>query len=322
MSDSLIVGDLQMKRENLQECASLFAQVENLAKERNVNTVYWLGDMLDRRGLIEAECLNALFSYFASSKLYHNIIVGNHDLISIHSTQSALEPLKALPYVNVYDRPGQIGNMLVLPYYRNPKNFLDDIAIWLPRLPKDPILLCHQGIKEFTIGSGYTEDEAVEVKDLEAFKLVVAGHYHTPMNKANVVYLGSPFSHSFGESNEEKRLGILNNQTGELEYIPTNMRQHYTHEISLDMPDSEYFANLNMNDLHRFIITGTEAQIKEFQKNHQPISGIKYIYRQQGDNTNVVISETLTNHDKWIKWAKDIKQLDETVVTAGLELLE
>jgi DNA repair exonuclease SbcCD nuclease subunit len=322
MSDLLLAGDLQMKRENLPECASLFEQVESLAKEKNVNTVVWLGDMLDRRGLVEAECLNALFNYFSSSQLNHNIIVGNHDLLSIHSTQSALEPLKALPNVNIYDKPGQIGNVLILPYSRNPKNFLDAIELWVSRLPKDPILLCHQGIKEFTIGSGYTEDEAVNVSDLEAFKLVVAGHYHTPMNKANVVYLGSPFSHSFGESNEEKHLGILNTDTCAIEYVATNMRQHYTHEVSLDFQDPEYFNNLDMKDLHRFILSGTEEQIKEFQKNHQPISGIKYIYRQQGDSNNVAISETLTNHDKWIKWAKDIKQLDKAIVEAGLELLE
>lgn len=317
MGDLLIIGDLQAKRENLQECVSLFAQIESLAKERNINTVVFLGDMLERRGLIEAECLNTLFSYFSSSNLHHYIVCGNHDQISTHNDSTALEPLKALKNVNIYDEPGQLGNILFMPYYRNPKGFLYDITLWLPRLPNTPILLCHQGIKEFTIGSGYTEDEAVNVSDLKAFKLVVAGHYHTPMNKANVVYLGSPFSHSFGESNEEKRLGILNTETVELEYIPTNFRKHMTYTLGVNDP----LPAIDDKNLYRFIIEGTDDEIK----NYTPLitgRNVKYVMRPKSVAQTVVISETLTHQDKWVKWAKDIKQLDDEVIQKGLELLE
>jgi DNA repair exonuclease SbcCD nuclease subunit len=274
--------------------------------------------MLDRKGLIEADCLNSLFKYFSSSNLKHNIIVGNHDLLSVHSSTTALEPLKALPNVNLYDKPGQIGNVLIMPYYRNPKKFLEDLNTWIPRLPKTPILLCHQGIKEFTIGSGYTEEEAIELKDVADLGLVIAGHYHTPKQMSNVIYLGSPFSHSFGESNEEKRLGVLDTKSSTIEYIPTLFRRHMTYELNLD--ENFHPVACDPNNINRIIVKGSEEKVESFKKMPRNNDGTKYIYITT-DNKRVEISETLTNQQKWIKWAKEIKQLDDLHLNAGLELL-
>lgn len=322
MQNWLVVGDLQAKQQNLPECVLLFEKVENLAKEKNINKVIWLGDMLDVRGRIEAVCLNTLFNYFSSSKLYHYIVVGNHDLLNLHTTEHSLEPLKAIPNVNIYDKPGQLGNMLFMPYYRDADKFLEDMRLWLTRLPKNPILVCHQGIKEFTIGSGYTENEAIGLSDVPEFSLVVAGHYHAPKDMANVCYLGSPFSHSFGESNEHKRLGILNTETAQIEFIPTDFRRHVSIDIDLNTFDFNGIINYNSNDLTRAIVTGTEEQIEKFKLGtHSNSSNLKFIYRPTSSASIVKIQDNLTNKEKWLKWSKEIKQLDESTINAGLELL-
>jgi DNA repair exonuclease SbcCD nuclease subunit len=319
MQNFLVVGDLQMKRENLQVCAALFDQVESLAKERKVNSVIWLGDMLDRRGLVEAECLNALFDYFNRSALWHHIVIGNHDLLSMHHTAHSLEPLKAVKNVKIYDRPALLAkNCLVMPYYKNPQKFLQEIDSLFSDLNPNPILICHQGIKQFTVNSGYTEEEAVELKDLQMFKLVIAGHYHTPKTKDNTVYLGSPFSHSFGESNEQKRLGVLEVDSGQLEFIDINFRKHMTYNLDLD-EENHVVPQFDLQNINRIIIKGSEKKIEDFKK--LPVTpGVKYIFISTGERA-AAISETLTNKEKWIKWSRDIKKLNEEYVNAGLELL-
>lgn len=316
MKDFLVVGDLQMKRENLPECELLFAKLETMPINPDVDAVIWLGDMLDRRGLVEAECLNRLFDYFSSSKLQHNIIVGNHDLLSLHTLSHALQPLKALKNVTIIDSPQVLfGPVGVIPYTRKPQTFIDAIAEL--RNNNCEYLFCHQGIKEFTLGSGYTEDEAVGLDDVKDYKMVIAGHYHTPMERGNTVYLGSPFSHSFGESNENKRLGIFHTASGTIEYIQLDIfRKHRTYEISANEP----FPVLNLQDLNRIIVTGTEEEIKRVQASTVDRRGVKIIYKITGTGA-APISESLSNKDKWIKWCREIKKLDEVYVNVGLELL-
>ena len=321
----LIVGDVQAKKENLHLVKRLINDVEAQS-----NDIIWLGDLLDRRGHIEAELLNLFYEYFSHSKHNHWIIVGNHDLLSVHSQETALTPLKALENVRIIDEPtyltkdGPYSDILMVPYYRNPQKFLE--AVNDPsNEPKPTTLICHQGIKEFTLGSGYTEDEAVHLSDLQQFQLVVCGHYHTPQQKSNVVYVGSPFSHSFGESNENKRLAIFDTSTLNLDYIPTDFPQHWTHEFDLTLGlndnDIVYLQELTADNYHRVIISGTDAQIKEFQKSSLILPHVRYLYRPVG-GTAAVISEKLTNNDKWVKWAKDIKKLDDETINLGLELLK
>lgn len=308
----LLVGDLQMKRENLKLSECLFELIENEAKQRKLSEVFWLGDLLDRRGLIEAECLNSLHKYFSNSNFTHHVLVGNHDLINLHSKEHSLKSLGSIKNVILYDSfNSSLQDILVMPYTKNPQHFLKCV-----KESSAKYLICHQGVKEFTFGSGYTEDEAVGLDDLKQFKLVIAGHYHTPKEMENVVYLGSPFSHSFSESNESKRLGVFDTESGNIEYIPTNFRRHMTYNVCLENPEP---VKYNLEDINRIIVKGKDRDIETFKKSKMQ-AGIKYVFIST-DEKAVSIPETLTNKQKWVKWAKDIKQLDDSYVTAGLELL-
>jgi DNA repair exonuclease SbcCD nuclease subunit len=312
MSLHLVVGDLQMKKENLQKCLNLFQLIEQKSESEGLNSVIWLGDMLDKRGLVEIECLNSLYNYFSNSGLIHHVLVGNHDLISLHDKKHSLETLKTLKNVHIYDEITKVDNLLFAPYYKDPNKFIQNIA------SDADILVCHQGIKEFTIGSGYTENEAVNIGDLSHFKLVLAGHYHTPKNINNVVYLGSPFSHSFGESNEEKRIAILDTSNYTLKYFSVlNFPRH----ISIEVNCKDQLPLIDDYNYFRIILNGSEEEINEIKHRLIKKSNVKYIFRETSRSNNVAIEETLTNKDKWIKWCKEIKKLDDNTINKGLELL-
>lgn len=324
MAKYLIVGDLQLQTSNIDKAKRLFSIIESYGLP-----VIWLGDMLEKRGLVEANCLNILYDYFYRSKLKHYVVVGNHDLLGVHSEETALEPLKALDNVYIHDKPDCAEDIIVMPYFRNPQKFLATIESFGRAKTQGRILICHQGIREFTIGSGYTEEDAIELKDVAQFKLALVGHYHTPKQCSNVVYLGSPFSHSFGESNENKRLAILDTDTCMLEYIPTNFSRHITIERTLPLQEPievRYFGfgeSKTLADFYRAIISGTEEELKVFQSEVAPMfSGVKFIYKVVNAKCQVIISENLTNNDKFVKWAKEVKNLDDSTINVGLELLK
>ena len=55
----------------------------------------------------------------------------------------------------------------------------------------------------------------------EGAKLSFLGHIHKPQEVAdNVFYIGSPFQQNFGESGEDKRVGVLDTVKGKVEWIP------------------------------------------------------------------------------------------------------
>jgi len=307
MSKYTVIGDLHLEHSNIDKVKKLFNQIESMGN----NTIF-LGDMLNRRGLIEASCLNLLYKLFSDSRRLHTIICGNHDQLSISSMEHSLEPLKSLPNVIIYDKPGTFDNILFMPYYRNPNQFLADLN------KNSKYLFCHQGVKEFSMGSGYTDNEAIDIKELAHFDRCVIGHYHSPMEKDNVVYLGTPFSHSFGESNEVKRLGIFDSETGELEYIKTDFPRHIT--VNLDLSRSD-ILDIDYYDNNRVILLGSREQIALFDKSKYP--GVKFIEECTSEVVKTVLKETQTPQSMFDNWFKDVKkETNPEIYELGLKILD
>ena len=57
-------------------------------------------------------------------------------------------------------------------------------------------------------------------------KLFIVGHYHKFQKNENILYLGTPYSHSFGEANQKKYILIVDQ---DLDFIETSqfLPQHY-----------------------------------------------------------------------------------------------
>lgn len=310
----LIVGDIQCKRENLHLVEKLFDTIEEIGLP-----VILLGDLLERRGLIEAECLNAYYKYFKASKLKFYVIVGNHEMLSIHSKETALLPLKSLSNVVLVDTPtflGQNTGVLLVPYYRNPIEFLNSITF-----PGVKYLIGHQGVKEFTLGSGYTETEAVNIKDLKQFKQVICGHYHSPQERENVVYLGSPFSHSFSEANEVKRLGIFDEEQGLISYIETDFPKHLSFDVNCDEFAKGDTISAAGDNFYRVCLKGSADNISKFPKEQYP--NVKFIEQPDSEQFESEIKETESHEAMFTKWLRDVKKEDDMdIEDIGLGILK
>jgi DNA repair exonuclease SbcCD nuclease subunit len=308
----LIVGDIHSRPDNLHKIHKLFKLVES--KEL---PVIWLGDLLDTKDIVRAQCLNAYINYFKNSKLDHIVLTGNHDFISADSKEHSLEALKLLKNVIVIDGPFVKGESLFLPYYRNPEEFREVIS----HFKYTKYLFMHQDIVSMDYGNGYISTEGNTLEDLITFKQVISGHYHCYQKKDNLIYLGTPFSHNFGESNQDKYLGIFNDEDGGFCTIGTPtllFPKHITHNVDAGNP--HYFDTNNVDHV-RIILKGTREQLDAFDKTHY--TGFKIIEECVSEAHKSTLKETDTPESIYSKWYKEVKKgEDEELFNLGLEVLK
>jgi DNA repair exonuclease SbcCD nuclease subunit len=309
MSLYTIVGDPHAKPDNLDKIAQLFENIEELG-----NPCIILGDLLDTKELVRGSCLNAYISHFKASKLHFYVLVGNHDWFNLDCKDHSLEPLKMLKNVTIVDNIfRELEDLVLVPF----SNSYDDKYLKYLREGKSKTLIGHFDIVGFDYGNGHISSTGLKLSDLQNWPLVVSGHYHKYQKVNNTVYLGSPFSHSFGESNQDKFLGILDTKTKTMELLPTNFQKHTT--LYLNCDDSLELKGYDPKDKIRVILNGSAENIKK----HKKLPKIQYI-----EAPSKILAKSpedlqeLNNPLKaFSKWSLD-KKLSDKIRSLGLEVLE
>lgn len=301
-----LVGDPHAKPDNLDRINQLFDMIEELG-----NDCIILGDLLDTKEVVRGKCLNTYVRRLKASKLKFWILVGNHDWFNHDCQDHALETLKNIPNVTIVDEPLDYKNYLFLPYTHN----VELLKQWMQELGKGRIVFCHADIKGFDYG-GKISEVGLDVKDLMGGpKAVYSGHYHKYQQEGKVTYIGAPFSHSFGEANQLKYIGVYNTLNNKLELIQTPFPRHISLEI--DCNRQKRLQDNNGMDILRVVLTGTQEYIDKFHRE----DGVKYIEQPTSVIKASVINETESPEIQFSKWAKDIKGYSAKLLKKGLEIL-
>jgi len=304
-----VVGDPHAKPSNIDQIITLMAMVEDLA-----NPVIWLGDMLDTKEVVRSKCFNLWFDYFKDSELEHIVLVGNHDWHNLECNDHALRPLQELKNVQVVDEAWESEDGLgFMPFLSDLKQFREELKI----LEKTcSAVFIHQGVNDFDFGNGFVEENGIDQSDLPDSIPIISGHFHMFQHYKNLTYLGTPFSHSFGETDQDKYIGTYDTKTQKLTTIPTPFPRHVTVEVEA----TKGFAPRS-NNHYRVILTGTPEAIASVDKSKFP--GVKFIERpDEEEYGSAAISETASNHEKFSTWAKDVKNLDKETLKLGLRIMD
>ncbi len=124
----LIVGDIHTTNERLPQVDKLFDIIE----EFNLPIIL-LGDIFDTKDIIRGKCLNLIYRRLKQSKLQFTILVGNHDLLNLETSENSLETLKELPNVLVVDRPWGDSIFTFFPYCKD----LNKVKSWMKDHPAE-----------------------------------------------------------------------------------------------------------------------------------------------------------------------------------------
>lgn len=317
-----IVGDPHITPKSLDKGYRLFEIVEQMG-----NPTVWLGDLLDTKEVIRGKCQNAFYDYFKSSKLQHIIIVGNHDWFNLECIDHSLKTLGSLPNVRVIDK---IEFHPKLPFVFFP--YIHDKALLKDRLQqiadKNLVAFGHFDVSGFDYGNGHLcEDGIITHEDFSGFKRVISGHFHKLQQTGNFTYLGTPFSHSFGEANQDKVLGLYHLDTDTLELVPTEFPRHVSIKVDMSkrgaLKKIEEFVAGQQNNLIRIQLHGNPEDVIKLDKSQ--FSGFNIKWEDKSDSpvdSRISLDETLDNKSQFQEWAKNIKNLDQETITLGLSILE
>lgn len=319
MSRYTVVGDPHITHKSLDRGAQLFSLVEEIGLP-----AIWLGDFLDTKEVIRGKCLNALLDYLRASKLQHIVLIGNHDWFNLECEAHSLEALKLLPNVKIVDAPEVIDNMLFLPYIHDQAKLLEVITRFQGLVST---VFGHLEVSQFDFGNGHICTTGLTLDALKGFKRVISGHFHKYQQTGNLTYLGTPFSHSFGETNQTKLIGMYDAETDELKTAETEFPRHITLEVNCDENDfsgiTDGKAQGDPKDFYRIILSGLQANIDLFPRAPFEHLNVKWISRPSDDAiNNVTIDETVSNESQFSKWATEIRNMDEETLKLGLQILE
>lgn len=323
-----IIGDPHITHKSLDKAETLFDIIEDLGNDTII-----LGDVLDTKEIIRGKCLNYVFERLRSSALNFIILVGNHDWFNLECKEHSLEVLKSLPNVTIVDKPMSINldsySALFMPYFEDLEAFNKELK--KAKAGGTDLLFMHQGITGFDYGNGYIADGnghgEIDMDSTKGFKRVISGHFHKYAEEGNLTFLGTPFSHSFGETDQIKYIGLYDETKEELKTLETPFPRHITlyidtgyvtgeNESSLDAYMNEY----GKENIFRVILQGTPETVKAFDKSKFP--GIKIIEKpEENYNEKALLDETESNEKIFSTWAREIRDLDEDTIKLGLEIL-
>ncbi len=316
--DYTVVGDPHLTPKTLDRGARLFNIVEELG-----NPVIWLGDLQDTKEIVRSKVLNAYYDYFKSSKLNHIILVGNHDWHNLECLDHSLKTLGALPHVKIVDKPTNFGKFLCVPYYKD----TDKLRQILKDNSGARTLICHVDISGFDYGNGALCEDGLSLEDFKSFGLVISGHFHKHQVQNNLIYLGSPFSHSFGETDQHKFLGIYNENSNQIACITSQFPRHVT--LKLNLSDGDYtlkliqFMGEHSNDIVRVQLYGNSVTCASFDRTPYKDKNIKFEDKSESEEAlGVDIDESLDNKTQFMIWAKDVRNLDQETINLGVSILE
>lgn len=309
-----IIGDIHCTHDTLDKTKQIFNDIRRMG-----NPAILLGDLLDTKEVIRGKCFNTIYEEIKNTNLPFIILVGNHDWFSLECKEHALMALKDLPNVKIVDEVFEMDQMVFIPYIHDVEILKDTLKSI--KDPKEKTVFLHNGIIGFDYGNGHIAEDGLDSKSVSKFKRVVAGHFHKYQESKNLMFLGAPFSHSFGESNQRKFYGIFNDETNEVTLEDTLFLKHITHEIDL----SEPFHGLPYTpDYYRFVLKGTKEQYQKFDVKalKESFPGCKIKPEIINEVKTFKIDESLSKIALFTKYCTEEKKLDSEITKLGTDILK
>lgn len=311
-SKTIVIGDLHLDKNNLDVAEKFFDFLDSRLSEEeaefsNIRLVF-LGDNYHTKAIIRSEAQNFLIENLQSILKKHKtvdkiyIIVGNHDYNNMSCEEHALTPLKTIDLnrLIVVDHPIEDKEFLLLPYYNSKEQFIKVLKDHLSSACK--YVFCHQGVEGFDYGNGILDRDGVSVKDLVNHNVdFIIGHYHKQQKVGNIFYLGTPFSHSFGEANQLK--GILEITNDKQEFLITNefIPCHYKLKFSddgFDKPSKQVLKYISEDDFVECQISCTKEFAKNFSKEKFIESALKVDIKNLRLKFNIIDSNKSVRLDE------------------------
>lgn len=270
MKKALIFTDPHLRPSYIEIGKRVLNLVKEKLRETGADHLFILGDVFHTKNLVYASVQNLYQKFLEDvAKEFPGItiiqIVGNHDW-GVQYSEHPFKGLKHIPGLTivedyyVYDKKN-----LFLAYAREKERFQEFLQLGGPDIER---VFSHMDMDGFTPGSGWEEiSPFMGAEEFSNYKQIISGHLHLAQEKilkngTEIIFVGSPYTTDFGESDQTKRFLLLDLESGKWESVPTDMTMHKTYRINSgeplpEIPEEEVKRGIE----HRVIIKGTREEI-------------------------------------------------------------
>ena len=213
-------------------------------KENNINTVFQMGDLFDRRKFINFNSLYMCRKYFFDKLQENNIILftilGNHDVafkntLEVNSPQLILRDYDNITIFDSFQTIDFDGIPIdVIPWLcdDNEDKIFEEI-----KSTKSQICLGHFELQGYEMERGLYSHAGLDKQKLSKYDLVLSGHYHHKSFDNHIFYVGTPTEITWSDYKGNKGFHILDTHTREMEFVSNPYRMFY--KINYDDSISE-----------------------------------------------------------------------------------
>lgn len=185
-----------------------------IEKEKTeTSAVFMLGDIFENRTSLNIKTLDTSIKIIKeiSSQVPVHIIVGNHD--SYNKSQNDINSLKIFNFLDnvfVYEEPKMLKlenekSIYLMPWrstYEIEKETIENI--------NSDYLFCHTSYSGSYSNRVSKSPDGNSVEVFNKFKRVYSGHIHFRQEKDNIILIGSPYSMTKNDIDNQKGIYILN----------------------------------------------------------------------------------------------------------------
>lgn len=248
----------------LEDAVEAVDAITEEAKVRGVDCICFGGDLYHLKNFVDSQVLRCMFEAFKRMAEVAPIYMcaGNHDYKSWDKDPVLVEMASGLLGRVFMEQRVMLGDwtLFVFNYRRSIDEIRDIVANWNPT-PKS-IGLFHQDV----IGAKYGGIEVVKGLDAgvlaNKFTFTFLGHYHTPCRyQPNVISIGAPLAHNFGDANTPHGFWILDTATMQAEFVENSESPQF---IDVDFGDQERdlateLPGRGSKDFYRITMRGREV---------------------------------------------------------------
>lgn len=196
-------------------------------KDENIDTIFHLGDLVDRRKYINFNTAKRLRKDFLEpinkNKLNTFFILGNHDVYHKNTNETnAIEELVDGKYSHLkfFYEPTEFElfntKFLMLPWICDENR---EQSLKMIDGTRSQLCMGHLELAGFPVFKGSTDSHGDDPTRFKRFDMVMSGHYHHRSQKDNIYYLGSHAEFTWSDYDDTKGFHIFDTKTRDLTFI-------------------------------------------------------------------------------------------------------
>jgi DNA repair exonuclease SbcCD nuclease subunit len=220
----------------------------------SIQTVFHLGDLVDRRKYINISTLTQCREFFFkplrerwnTRRLHTYFIPGNHDAYFRESfdVTAVKQLIPKHPAFSVVETPQIVSrdnkDVLLVPWIC-PATRQQSFDLINAR--QADTVFGHFELRGFDMYRGLTQTEGLDPSVFSLYNLVCSGHYHHISRQENIQYLGAPYEMTWADYKDPRGFWIFDTDTQALEFVDNPHRVFYRFVYDDEGKEQQYLAS-------------------------------------------------------------------------------